>query len=50
MENYEKGEVREIEDDVTLETDENALHMKVNQGSKIRNLIGYAMKKFKVSV
>ena len=49
VENYEKGEVREIdEEDNSLVTDENAFHMKVAHGSKIRNLMGYAMKRMKV--
>ncbi len=49
VENYEKGEVREIEEQVeAITTDANAIHMQVNVGSKIRNLMAYATKKFKV--
>ena len=48
MENYKKGEVRELEDCTRLQMSESAVHMKVNYGSKIRNLMGYAIKKMKV--
>ena len=48
MENYEKGDVREVDDDMDLTFDPGVIHMKVSAGSKIRNLMGFAMKKMKV--
>ena len=50
MEYYEKGDVVEITDNIPLNFSETCLHMKVGYGSKIKNLIGYALKKFKVSL
>ena len=45
------GETRNVEDEdpAQLTTDPNAVHMRVKDGSKIRNLMGYAMKKIKVN-
>ena len=48
VENYVKGEEREVEDKVDLPFHENVIHMKVASGSKIRNVMGYAMKQMKV--
>lgn len=48
MEHYTKGIVRDIEDiNPYLESYPDAIHMKVQNGSKIKNLMGYAMKKLK---
>ncbi|XP_064614194.1 ribonuclease P protein subunit p25-like protein [Liolophura sinensis] len=48
MENYEKGETRKVSEDcLPLALDNNTVAMKVNYGSKIRNLMGFAMKKIK---
>merc|ERR1711988_1201612 len=50
MENYEKGEVKMIEDDLSslgLDFHASVIHMKVSSGSKIKNLMGYALKKYK---
>lgn len=49
MENYTKGETREVEMEPLFEVDQTGVDMKVNAGSKIRNLMGYAMNKVKVS-
>ena len=50
VEHYTKGFVRDIEDiNPYLESYPDAIHMKVQNGSKIKNLMGYAMKKLKVS-
>lgn len=49
MENYTKGETREVEMEPLFEVDQTCVDMKVNAGSKIRNLMGYAMNKVKVS-
>ncbi len=51
MEHYVLGETRDVEDEdpAQLTTDPNAVHMRVKDGSKIRNLMGYAMKKIKVN-
>lgn len=49
MENYEKGEVQELEDKSTLTISESTLRMHVNSGSKIKNLMGFAMNKMKAS-
>ena len=52
VENYEKGEVKETEQDwssLGLDFHSSVVHMRVSGGSKIRNLMGYAMKKMKVS-
>lgn len=48
MENYTKGETREVEMEPLFEVDQTGVDMKVNAGSKIRNLMGYAMNKVKV--
>lgn len=49
MENYEKGETKKVSEDcLPLALDDNTVAMKVNYGSKIRNLMGFAMKKIKV--
>lgn len=46
MENYEKGEVKELEDHVNMQCVlENAVRMNVNAGSKIHNLMKFAEKK-----
>ncbi|XP_062574435.1 ribonuclease P protein subunit p25-like protein [Saccostrea cucullata] len=47
MENYTKGETREVEMEPVFEVNENCVDMKVNAGSKIRNVMGYAMNKVK---
>jgi len=50
MENYEKGEVKTVEDDLSslgLDFHASVIHMKVSSGSKIKNLMGYALKKYK---
>ena len=49
MENYVKGEVKEVEECDVFTLGSNDVHMRVAAGSKIRNLMGYAMKKIKVS-
>lgn len=49
MENYVKGEVVEVEEPPIFSLAENSVHMRVSGGSKIRNVMGYAMKKIKVS-
>lgn len=49
MENYEKGEVVEVEEPPVFTLADNDVHMKVSGGSKIRNVMGYAMKKIKVT-
>ena len=49
MDQYEKGETKELEcEDLKLPLVDNVIHMRVNHGSKIRNLMGYAIKKMKV--
>ncbi|ELU16798.1 hypothetical protein CAPTEDRAFT_38823, partial [Capitella teleta] len=47
MENYTKGEVKELEDVPCLPFHESVVHMKVNYGSKMKNILGYATKKIK---
>ncbi|XP_052811711.1 ribonuclease P protein subunit p25-like protein [Mya arenaria] len=47
MENYEKGEVKEVEDSPVFHLGESDVFMRVSGGSKIRNVMGYAMKKIK---
>ncbi|XP_053386134.1 ribonuclease P protein subunit p25-like [Mercenaria mercenaria] len=47
MENYEKGEVQEVEEPPVFTLGNKDVHMRVAAGSKIRNLMGYAMKKIK---
>ena len=50
MDHYVKGESRVV-DDVTPAggaTDPNTVHMVVKDGTKIRNVMGYAIKKIKV--
>ena len=49
MENYDKGEVKEVEEPPVFPLDETGIQMRVTGGSKIRNLMGFAMKKIKVS-
>ena len=44
MENFTKGEVKELDDPYPFCVDE-ALQMRITQGSKIRNVMGFAMKK-----
>ena len=49
VENYEKGEVKELEDHVKMQCVlENAIHMNVNTGSKIPNLMNFAERKMNV--
>ena len=49
VENYEKGEVKELEiKNPRLPFHPSCVHMKVNNGSKIKNLMGFAMSKLKV--
>jgi len=49
VENYEKGEVKELEDHVKMQCVlENAVRMNVNAGSKIQNLMKFAEKKMNV--
>ena len=50
MENYTKGEVKEVEEAPVFPLDETGVLMRVTGGSKIRNLMGFAMKKIKVSM
>lgn len=47
MENYTKGEVKEVELQPVFVLDNSGIEMRVNAGSKIRNLLGYSMKKMK---
>ena len=49
MENYNKGEVKEVEEPPVFPLYETGVQMRVTGGSKIRNLMGFAMKKIKVS-
>jgi len=50
VEHYEKGEIKELEDRVKMKCIlENAVHMNVNAGSKIFNLMKFAEKKMNVS-
>lgn len=49
MENYTKGEVKEVEDPPVFPLDESGIQMRVTGGSKLQNLMGFAMKKIKVS-
>eukprot|EP00916_Digyalum_oweni_P001700 GHVL01003234.1.p1 GENE.GHVL01003234.1~~GHVL01003234.1.p1 ORF type:complete len:206 (-),score=23.53 GHVL01003234.1:602-1219(-) len=44
MENYTKGETEEVEDVYPFDVDD-AVQMRITQGSKIRNVMGFAMKK-----
>ncbi len=50
MENYEKGDVQELEDKSSLQVSESAIRMHVHSGSKIKNLMGFAMNRFKVII
>ena len=51
VENYEKGEVKELEDHVNMKCVlENAVRMNVNAGSKIHNLMKFAEKKMNVRI
>lgn len=43
MENYTKGEVKEVEDPFPFRV-EDSLQMRVTAGSKIRNLMGFGLK------
>ena len=47
-----KGESRVVEENTSQDvtTDDNAVHMMVKDGTKIRNVMGYAMKKIKVRI
>lgn len=47
MENYTKGEVKEVDEPPIFPLDETGIQMRVTGGSKIRNLMGFAMKKIK---
>ncbi|XP_033762054.1 ribonuclease P protein subunit p25-like protein [Pecten maximus] len=47
MENYTKGEVHEVPTSVPFPLENSGVEMKVTAGSKIRNLLGYSMKKIK---
>lgn len=47
MENYTKGEVREVEEPPVFSLDETGVQMRVTGGSKLKNLMGFAMKKIK---
>lgn len=50
MEHYTKGEVSPLEEieEPCFKLHEHAVHMTVNYGSKIRNLMGFALKKMQV--
>ena len=48
VEHYEKGEVSEVDVRPSLHFMHSCIHMKVTNGSKIKNLMGFAMKKIKV--
>ena len=48
MENYTKGEVKEVEEPPVFSLDETGIQMRVTGGSKLKNLMGFAMKKIKV--
>ena len=48
MENFEKGETREVDEELPFASYVNIIQMKVTAGSKIKNVIGYALKKLKV--
>ena len=52
MDHYVKGESRVVEENTPqgVTTDDNAVHMMVKDGTKIRNVMGYAMKKMKVRI
>lgn len=50
MENYEKGEVIEVDEPPVFSLADNDITMRVSGGSKIRNVMGYAMKKIKVLI
>ncbi|KAK7486218.1 hypothetical protein BaRGS_00022541 [Batillaria attramentaria] len=45
MENYTKGATTEVDDPYPFADVDDALQMRVTQGSKIRNLMGFAMKR-----
>lgn len=47
MDNYTKGEVHEVPSTVFFTLDNSGIEMKVTAGSKLRNLLGYSMKKIK---
>lgn len=44
MENYTKGEVKEVDDPYPFSVDD-TVQMRINQGTKIRNVMGFAFKK-----
>ena len=48
MENYTKGEVKEVEEAPIFPLDKTGVQMRVTGGSKLKNLMGFAMKKIKV--
>ena len=50
MDHYVKGESSVVEDTTPrgVATEDNAVHMMVKDGTKIRNVMGYAIKKIKV--
>ena len=50
MEHYTKGEVSPLEEieEPCFKLNEQAIQMTVNYGSKIRNLMGFALKKMEV--
>jgi len=50
VEHYEKGAVEVLSDSCSLKMTDDAVHMRVQDGSKIRNLMAYAFKKIKVLV
>ncbi|XP_046367841.2 ribonuclease P protein subunit p25-like protein [Haliotis rufescens] len=48
MENYVKGETREVEEPAPFSAlHDNVVEMRVSAGSKIRNIMGYAIKRMK---
>ncbi|XP_067649379.1 ribonuclease P protein subunit p25-like protein isoform X2 [Haliotis asinina] len=48
MENYVKGETREVDEPSPFSAlDDNVVEMRVSAGSKIRNIMGYAIKRMK---
>lgn len=50
VDNYDKGEVKEQEDMLPCWFSQQAVYMKVSSGSKIRNLMTYAMKRINVII
>ncbi|KAH3716949.1 hypothetical protein DPMN_059683 [Dreissena polymorpha] len=47
MENYEIGEVKVVEEPGVFSLGKNDVTMRVSPGTKIRNVMGFAMKKIK---